>query len=189
MNISHLKASTFTNSEFERIVRSGGFGDARVELRRGLILKMNAQYASHANTKWLLALAIDEALRVAKLTWIVRSEVSVSLVEGFEPLPDIVVWDTQIAPADFYGPIPAKAVRLIVEVADTTLSDDLGEKLEDYAASGVAEYWVADVKGRIIMRHCDPSATGYARRQPVSFGQTFESLTHPSLRIDTAKLA
>jgi hypothetical protein len=48
---------------------------------------------------------------------------------------------------------------------------------------------VADVKGRIIMRHCDPSATGYARRQPVSFGQTFESLMHPSLRIDTAKLA
>lgn len=189
MNIAHRAPSTFTNAEFERLVRSGGFGRARVELRRGLIVKMNAQHVAYARAKTDLADAIKAGLHAAKLHWRVDQEVSVAFDGGFSPLPDIVVWDPAAAPADLDGPVPANAVRLVVEVADSSLSDDLGEKLEDYAKGGLPEYWVADVKGRQILQHAGPADGTYARREPVRFGETLVSRAYPTLRVDTAVLA
>lgn len=188
MNITHRQPSTFTSAEFERLVRSGGFGDARVELRRGLILKTNAQFAKHSRAKRLLAKAIEAALPAIAPAWIVDQETSVSFTRDFCPMPDILVWDPAMAPPDFDGPIPAAAVRLIVEISDTTLSDDLGEKLEDYAEAGLAEYWVVDVKGRQILQHSRPADGTYAERIPVAFGATITSRAYPALRVDTASL-
>ncbi|MEQ1863299.1 MAG: Uma2 family endonuclease [Micropepsaceae bacterium] len=189
MSVVHRTPSTFTNAEFERLVRSGGFGRTRVELRRGFIIKMKAQYVPHAHAKRLLAEAIESGLQHAALDWRTLQGVSVDFVGNFSPLPDIVVWDPAAAPADLDGPVPARAVRLIVEVADSTLSDDLGEKLEDYATGGLTEYWVADVKGRQILQHSGPGNATYARRDPVRFGEVLTSRAYPQLRVDTSALA
>jgi Uma2 family endonuclease len=99
------------------------------------------------------------------------------------------VWDTAAAPANLDGPIPASAVRLIVEVADSTLSDDLGEKLADYATAGLPEYWVVDVRGRQILQHSGPGNGTYAPREPTRFGEIVASRAYPGLRVDTAALA
>jgi Uma2 family endonuclease len=40
---------------------------------------------------------------------------------------------------------------LVAEVADTTLASDLDEKKQLYAALGIAEYWVVDVKGLRVL--------------------------------------
>ena len=189
MNIAHRESSRFTNAEFERLVRSGGFGSTRVELRRGLIVKMNAQHVPHGTVKRLLAKAIEAALQSANIPWIVDQEISVDFGDGFEPVPDIIVWDRAAAPANLDGPIPAAAVRLIVEVADTTLSDDLGEKREDYAKGGLPEYWVADVKARIIHQSGAPTALGYAKQTSVKFGDLLHAQTITALRVATASLA
>jgi Uma2 family endonuclease len=77
----------------------------------------------------------------------------------------------------------------VVEVADASLADDVGEKLEDYAAAGVAEYWVADVKGKILLRHAGPSVNGFAQRLTAHFGEAFSALAYPDLKIDTKALA
>jgi Uma2 family endonuclease len=185
MNISHRQPAGFTNAEFERLVRSGGFGAARVELRRGLIAKMNPQHVKHARAKRLVANAIDAALRAAASNWIVDQETSVDFSEGFSPLPDIVVWDPSSVPPDFDGPIPAAAVRLIVEVADTTLADDLGEKLDDYAAAGLVEYWVVDVRGRQVLLHAMPANGRFADRVAIPFGTALVSRAYAALRLDT----
>lgn len=184
-----IRLKTFTNAEFERMARSGGFGDARVELRRGMIAEMSPQYVPHAHVKMALLTALSDAVRAAALPWRVWSEVSVAFSDGFEPLPDIVVWNPAEAPADLDGPIPAAAVKLIVEVSDTTLADDLGDKLEDYAKGGLAEYWVADVKGRIVLRHAGDAPGGYARREPARFGEQIAALLTPALVLDTSALA
>jgi hypothetical protein len=44
--------------------------------------------------------------------------------------------------------LPIKKLKAItiIEIADTSLSDDLGEKRILYEDLGVAEYWVVDVK-------------------------------------------
>ena len=150
---------------------------------------MNPQHVPHARAKRLLAEAIKAGLYAAGLPWIVDQEVSVDFADGFQPLPDIVVWDPAAAPQDLNGPVPAAAVRLIVEIANASLSDDLGEKLEDYASGNLPEYWVADAKGRLILRHAGPNANTYARREAARFGETFASLVYPSLSVDTSALA
>jgi Uma2 family endonuclease len=188
MNAPHRAPATFTNAEFQRLVRSGGLGDTRVELRRGMIVKMNAQYVPHGTVKRLLAKALEAALAAAGLDWTVDQEISVAFGDGFEPMPDIVVWDRAAVHADLSGPIPASAVKLIVEISDTTLGDDLGEKLEDYASGGLAEYWVADVQGRIVLKNCEPRTQGYGQRQTGRFGETMTSLVYPSLSVDTSTL-
>lgn len=189
MNLPHRAPTAFTSAEFTRLVRSGGFGRARVELRRGMIVKMNPQYVPHAKAKTLLAKAIKDALTSAGLAWEVFQEVSVDFAEDFQPAPDIVVWDPAAAPADLDGPVPASAVRLVVEVSDSSLLDDLGAKLEEYAAAGLAEYWVADVKGRLILRHTDAKTNTYGRREVARFGEMFSSLAYASLLVDTSELA
>ncbi len=188
MNAPHRALATFTNAQFERLVRSGGFGDMRVELRRGMIVKMSPQFYQHAHVKAELTLALAAALRDAGLTWRVFNEASVAFGGGFEPMPDIVAFDPTNVPHDLDGPIPTGAVKLVIEVADSSLGDDLGEKLEDYANGGLGEYWIADVKGRLVLRHAGPQAGGYARREAAHFGETIAALTHATLRIDTSTL-
>lgn len=188
MNAPHRAVATFTSKQFERLVRSGALGDQRVELRRGLIVRMTPQYVPHATVKRLMAKAIEAAVGQADLAWIVDQELSVSFPNDFQPMPDIVVWDPASAPGDLEGPVPSTAVRLIVEVADFTLGDDLGEKLEDYAAGGLAEYWVADVQGRLVLRHTHPRKDRYDVREAALFGETIMTLM-PLLAVDTSALA
>jgi Uma2 family endonuclease len=188
MNIAHREPSRFTTAEFERLMRSGGFGSTRVELRRGLIVKMNPQYVPHVTVKRLLAKALEAALQAARLDWIVDQEGSVDFAEGFQPLPDIIVWDRTTVQGDLTGPIPASAVRLVVEVADSSLTDDLGEKREDYANAGLAEYWVADVKKQMILQHAQPTAGAYAVQISTLFGALATSLAYPALRVSTVAL-
>lgn len=142
----------------------------------------------HSTVKRLLARALEAALLAAKLDWIVDQETSVDFGEGFQPLPDIVIWERSAAQGDLTGAIPARAVRLIVEVADTTLSDDLGEKREDYATAGLAEYWVEDVKNQLIVQHAQPVAGACAAQASTRFGASATSLAYPALRVATMAL-
>lgn len=50
----------------------------------------------------------------------------------------------------------AKDVDLLIEVADSSLRFDLGEKARLYASTGVIDYWVVDIRYRIIHVHRDP---------------------------------
>lgn len=59
---------------------------------------------------------------------------------------NVIPWGTSIIDLDIYPP-PA----LVIEVANTSLPDDQGEKRLLYEELGVAEYWVIDVrKVRVI---------------------------------------
>ena len=104
----------------------------------------------------------------------------------FQPVADIVIWDPTLAPADLTGPIPGDAVKLVIEVADASLADDLGEKLEDYASAGVAEYWVADVQARQVLRHDGPGDGRFARRAPAPLDAAIDALTIPGLSVTLA---
>jgi Uma2 family endonuclease len=179
----------FTRAEFERIARSGGFGDLRVELRRGWIVEMSPQYTPHMRLKMKLLAHLAEAIRPMRPPLEVGSEGSVAFGRTFEPMPDILVFDPAHVPPGFTGPIPGTAVKLIIEVASTTLADDLGDKLQEYAAAGLAEYWVADVAGRVVFRHDGPSANGYARRLVTPLAEQLESLTIAGLVIPAGVIA
>ena len=70
---------------------------------------------------------------------------------GWMPMPDIALYDAFSNPN---GPWPLP--RLIIEIADTTLACDLGNKRLRYAREGVPEYWVADISRRRFLIFRDP---------------------------------
>lgn len=188
MTFAVLQPEPFTAREFERIARTGGFGDARLELRDGEIVKMSPKHVPHAEAEAVLFMALRDAVQAGDAGLGVLPGVSLALGDYFQPLPDLVIWEPAALDVSPSGPLPARAVRLVVEVAQSTLADDLGLKLASYARAGVAEYWVADVaKGRILL-HAEPDGETYARREPRAFGERFDALTLP-LTIDTSALA
>lgn len=77
-----------------------------------------------------------------------------------EPEPDIVVIQLPTTAYVREHPSPADVIVLI-EVADSSLPFDLTTKAMLYARNGMAEYWVADVDGRQMHIHRNPSADGY----------------------------
>ncbi|MDJ0556432.1 MAG: Uma2 family endonuclease [Microcoleaceae cyanobacterium MO_207.B10] len=54
---------------------------------------------------------------------------------------DVIPWETSIVDLDIYPP-----PTLVIEVANTSLADDKGEKRLLYEALNVAEYWIVDVQ-------------------------------------------
>lgn len=167
-----------TDDDYERISRRGGFGDRRVELREGVLVEMDATYTLHSMTRRKLSQLMEAGLKGSGLPLEIGEEISIRFGNSFYPTPDIVIWDLQ----RMDGPILGPEAKLVVEVADESLADDLGEKKDLYAAAGLPEYWVCDVRAQAIHRFHDPAEGAYRARAIVRYGEPLESATLPGLR-------
>lgn len=85
--------------------------------------------------------------------------------------------------------LPLEAVKLLVEVADSTLAQDMGLKAALYAGAGVPEYWIADVNARTIHQMWLPGAEGFGERREVAFGERVEAATIEGLAVETTGVA
>lgn len=104
------------------------------------------------------------------------------------PEPDVSV--TRLHEQDYIGrgnPTPSD-MRLIVEIADTTLWRDLNTKMRLYAGAGVPEYWVLDINKRRLLVHRQPSARGYADIQEIGESGGVTPLAMPGSVIPVADL-
>jgi Uma2 family endonuclease len=135
----------------------------RTELVDGSIYWVAPQHLPHSRMKSDLYDRIRDALRSERPDLRVLTETTVSMPPHDAPLPDIIV--LQHVEGD--GMIPLASVRLIVEVAVSTLQDDLGTKLQAYAAHGVPEYWVADVAAGVVHQMWAPADSGYGNTEVV----------------------
>lgn len=154
---------------------------SKTELIEGEIWYMNAQHNRHARTKTQMAVALANALLALDSPLEPSIEVSTRIGAYSLPEPDIVV-------TSYTGPdiVPLETVALIVEVADTTLKVDMGRKLRIYAAAGIPEYWVVDLKADRINRMWLPSGNAYGGMDQVMLGQRIEAATIAGLAIATA---
>jgi Uma2 family endonuclease len=174
-----------TAAQFSVMVEAGAFTGARgVELRGGLLYEMNPRYVPHLLAKGALYEALLDALRALGSPLRVSSEGSVLLGDRDVPMPDIIVWE----PLRGRGPVPGERERIVAEVSDTTLTDDLGHKRALYAAAAVPEYWVVDLPGRAVHQYWAPVDGAYARSADVPFGGTLRSATLAGLAVPTAAL-
>jgi Uma2 family endonuclease len=78
-----------------------------------------------------------------------------------EPEPDLVVLSRDLSAFASDNPGP-QDLRLVVEVANTTLAFDLKVKAGLYARAGIVEYWVLDTASRRMIVHRDPREGAYA---------------------------
>lgn len=160
------RPARFTLAEFGRMLDSGAFEDMRVELVEGELIRMSPANSEHGRVHSLLHRRLAAVLERAGIETAIDLAV---VVDGDSVLgPDIAA----LAPdAERQGMVSAAHVLLAVEVADSSIGRDLGEKQAAYASAAVPHYWVVDVSGRVTHAMSEPSGDGYGRRDVVPFGQ------------------
>ncbi|CAN5293260.1 Uma2 family endonuclease [soil metagenome] len=139
--------------EYDRLVDLGVFEGTKVQLVGGLLVEMTPQKDPHfqliADLTMLLAPQVQGRHTVS-----VQGPLQVDDIS--EPEPDLA-----ILPLPRYrGVGKTGEALLVIEVAESSLRFDLGEKARRYAAAGYPEYWVIDAVGRVLVRHTDPAADG-----------------------------
>jgi hypothetical protein len=84
-------------------------------------------------------------------------------------------------------PPAASDLCAVIEVADSSLSLDLGPKLRAYASAGIPQYVVADlVNGRVLI-HEEPAGDSYARVISLARGEAAQVCAgggHVSIPVD-----
>ena len=156
----------------------------RTELIEGEIVYINAQHRPHARIKSRLHVALaNELCR--------RADGLEALVEGSVAMPPHNVPEPDIAVTrepEGNGLIPLASLALVIEVADSTLRNDLGGKLGIYAREGIPEYWVVDVENRVIHQLWRPAGAAYEERQRIPFGTPIKAATIADLTVPTETL-
>ncbi len=158
---------------------------AKTELIDGEIVFMNAQHRPHARIKTRLYDALRDALQSTMPGLTALVEASIEAQPGNVPEPDILV----TSEPDGDGLVPIGTVHLVIEVADTTLANDLGRKARLYSGLGVPEYWVADVNGRVLHQMWAPSSEAYRQSRQVAFGEEIAAETIAGLVVRPAGLS
>jgi len=70
---------------------------------------------------------------------------------------------------------------LVVEVADTTLRYDRDIKLPRYAAAGVPEVWIQDLKGDGLLVYRDPDPKGFQTSLILKRGESVFAQAFPEV--------
>lgn len=170
--------------QYERMIARGAFDGLgkRVELISGELREMNPAGPVHDDyTDYLLnwsAPAIAAGQVRARCRMGVR-------IDDHMPEPDFVL----LKPSRYGRRRPVAAdVLLVVEVADSSLLYDLGEKARLYGQGNVVEYWVIDVDGTRLHRHLNPSTTGYERIDLFERSAKLSPTCTPDLTLDLQDL-
>ena len=165
---------------FSQMVESGLIpGDTRVLLRDGRLYEKMAKTKAHG----YVGAAITKALtRRLPEGWSLWPESTIALDPTNAPLPDFAVIQGSnpliyAAPARYPGP---GDVGILIEIAVTSLREDLTTALEQYARASIPIDWIVDVPGRRILVHADPRVIDgrgtYARVETYRPGQSIPLL-------------
>ena len=170
-----------TVDDYYKLVEDGYLNEYdRVELNEGRIVEMAPIGDDH------IAATIDlTGTFVTRLRG--RADVSVqspiNLALRSEPEPDFAI----VRPFPG-GRRKAKArkstpadVFLVVEIANSSLAFDLGDKAEMYARHGIVELWVVDIPHDRLVVHRDPTRGGYASIRTLARGETISPLAFPDV--------
>ena len=68
---------------------------------------------------------------------------------------------------------------LVVEISNTTMAYDLGEKAVLYAEANIADYWVVLVSENAVVVHRDPTPSGYSTVTRLAGEDTLSPLALP----------
>lgn len=147
MENSMSTLARITGADFDAMVERGAFdviGPRKVELIHGELRFMNPAGPVHDDH---IEFVNDWSVRNTT-----RKDCNVRVQAGFvcqdnRPEPDLL-W---LRPKRYGRQRPTVAdVLLLIEVSDSSLSDDLREKADLYSEGGVAEYWVVDIPNQRI---------------------------------------
>jgi Uma2 family endonuclease len=172
--------------EYERMIEAGVFAGPRrrLELIHGEIRQMSPIGDPHAEVvdrlgEWGHDYARGKRIRV-------RVQNAIRLPHAASsPEPD----GSWVVKRNYWGGKPGpKDILLIIEVADSSLEEDTGEKAGLYAGAGIGDYWVVNLRDRTIEVRRDPGPDAYQSLTVFSGNDELRPLACPDAVLVPASL-
>ena len=153
----------------------------KIELIDGVLIEMSPASNAHGRAlSYVLTALVTHLPRHLACA----SDVAIHLSDKVVLGPDIVLLPDEIDTRHARGP----DLALVVEISDTTLARDLGEKSRLYGTHGVPEYWVVDLPGRKLHRHLQPSVDGFAEIQVFDWTDPVTPLCLPDATLNLSEV-
>lgn len=171
----------WTRAEVERRFAADPGGE-RFELVEGELVSKMGKKGPHVVA---LALVRDRLMQIFGPRFVLtETPIDVSPADNptSEPEPDLIVLQREYAHVVSTNAVPGD-LRLVVEVADTTLSYDLTTKARLYVRAGIGEYWVLDVPGSRLIVHRDPQEGTYRSVERYEADEAAAPLAAPHVRL------
>ena len=183
--LDHPKKHPISAEEYARMGAAGVFApEARLELIEGEIIEMAPIHPPHAGLVDRLSELLFRRVGGRAIVGVQRPIV----VTGTSvPQPDLSLLKRR---ADYYSAAHpgVSDVLLVVEVADTTLTFDVGRKAGLYGRSGIKEAWVIDVNQRTIHVFREPGGKGYRSVSKAQVGERITCEALPEVFIEVGEL-
>ncbi len=178
-------AAKLRGSDFDSMVERGAFDclePTKIELIHGELRFMNPAGPVHEGEIEYLA------------NWSYantgREEISIRVQSGIDcgehrPEPDLV-WIRRLSSRRIRP--GSEDVLLLIEVSDSSLKQDLGEKAELYAVHCVLEYWVVDLIAEQVHVHRSPIGGRYSSVKVFSKPAWIAPICQPLVKLELSEL-
>ncbi|EAZ88492.1 Uma2 family endonuclease [Crocosphaera chwakensis] len=167
--------------DYHKMIEAGILSDRPVELIAGEILQMSPECSfhtsiNHIGVTYLRAILGEKA--------VIREAHPITLTDS-EPEPDIAIVRSPYNLYFNHHPYP-EDIYWLVEIADSTLSKDLGIKRTIYTNANIQEYWVIDLNSKILKVFQNPQTNEYQIKKDYQTGFISPlSFPHINLSVNT----
>jgi Uma2 family endonuclease len=151
-----------TRAQYERMIDAGVFEeDDRVELVEGTLRPMSPQNLPHSKS---VVKTHHALMDICPEGHVVVSQIPVGLGELSTPEPDAAILEGS---AEDLSRDDRARIRLLVEVADTSLDFDRTTKRRLYARHDVPEYWIVNLQDGHVEMYREPTGDDYGWKRTV----------------------
>ncbi len=149
---------------YEDLILAGVFSSSdRLYLWKGVLVEKMTKGPYHS---YGLARLQRFLLECTPEGWHVRQETPIRMPDDSEPEPDLTV--VRGSDSKYKKQTPTwRDVALVVEVADSSLETDAGDKREKYAAAAIPVYWIVNLINESIDVYSDP--VGVTQTEPARY--------------------
>ena len=181
-------AAKWTIEDYHQMIEAGILRDRAVELLNGEIIEMSPEATPHSS---LSTSARDYLARLLGDRALVREGHPITIpASNSEPEPDLaIVQRLQENIEDEYWehhPYPEN-IYWLIEFSNTSLKKDLDAKAKLYAAAGIADYWVINLKAMQLIVLRDPVNGVYQSQEVFSIG-TVTPIAFPEIAVEVSRI-
>lgn len=163
--------------------------EERLELLAGELTQRETVNTAHA----VAVVLVNEVLQqVLPKNLHLRIQLPLALSEYDEPFPDLAV--VSGSPRDYLSQHPTSAL-LVVEVSEASLKTDREVKGSLYASAGIPEYWILNLRERVLEVYREPAAdaravygAAYRQQRVYTTGEPVSPLCAPDATLTVEQL-
>jgi hypothetical protein len=178
MNVLHAPTYQWTVEEYEKLGEAGIFHENdRVELLNGDIIIMSPIGYRHAQAVTRLT---NFFARRSSGRFDVSPQNPFNLDPHSQPQPDICLLDPRAAQLKSHP--STDLIFLVIEVSDSSVRYDRGDKRPAYARQGVREFWLLNLEDNVLEVYRHPSGESFTDGQILQPEETIAPLAFPDLQ-------